>query len=120
MTTATVVGLLTGFGGVGGGFLVVPALPLALVLPMEYAAGTSLVVITLTSAVALAVRTGVGSAPRLGPGARAHRRIRTRRIPRRQSGRPHRHQQALGLCFLGFPHPCHTVSAECRFPSGFP
>ncbi len=32
----------------GGGFLVVPALVLALGLPMAYAAGTSLVVITIT------------------------------------------------------------------------
>lgn len=63
LVTATVVGLLTGFLGVGGGFLVVPALVLALALPMTYAVGTSLVVITLTSAAALAVRTGVGVAP---------------------------------------------------------
>lgn len=60
LITATVVGPLTGFLGVGNGFLVVPALLLALALPMEYAAGTSLVVITLTSAAALAVRTRVG------------------------------------------------------------
>lgn len=66
LITATVVGLLTGFLGVGGGFLVVPVLLLALALPMEYAAGTSLVVITLTSAAALAVRAGVGSAPDWG------------------------------------------------------
>ena len=63
LITATVVGLLTGFLGVGGGFLVVPALLLALALPMEYAVGTSLVVITMTSAVALAVRAGIGVAP---------------------------------------------------------
>jgi len=66
LITATVVGLLTGFLGVGGGFLVVPALLLALALPMEYAAGTSLVVIALTSAAALAVRAGVGPAPDWG------------------------------------------------------
>ncbi len=66
LVTATVVGLLTGFLGVGGGFLVVPALLLALALPMEYAAGTSLVVITLTSVGALAVRAGVGVAPDWG------------------------------------------------------
>jgi len=66
LVTATAVGLLTGFLGVGGGFLVVPALVLALGLPMEYAAGTSLVVITLTSASALVVRIGVGSAPDWG------------------------------------------------------
>ncbi len=60
LITATVVGLLTGFLGVGGGFLVVPALLLALALPMKHAAGTSLVVITLTSAAALAVRAASG------------------------------------------------------------
>ena len=63
LVTATVVGVLTGFLGVGGGFLVVPALVLALALPIEYAAGTSLVAITITSTAALAVRAGVGVAP---------------------------------------------------------
>ena len=58
LVAATVVGLLTGFLGVGGGFLVVPALVLALALPMEHAVGTSLVVIALTSAAALVVRAG--------------------------------------------------------------
>jgi uncharacterized protein len=66
VVTATVVGLLTGFLGVGGGFLVVPALVLALGLPMAYAAGTSLVVITITSASALAVRTGAATHPSWG------------------------------------------------------
>ncbi|WP_239455461.1 sulfite exporter TauE/SafE family protein [Nocardioides gilvus] len=63
LLAATVTGLLTGFLGVGGGFLVVPALVLALGLPMRFAAGTSLVVIALTSAVALSVRAGVGAQP---------------------------------------------------------
>lgn len=63
LITATAVGLLTGFFGVGGGFLVVPALILALGLPMTYAAGTSLVVITITSAAALLVRAGSGADP---------------------------------------------------------
>ena len=67
LVTATAVGLLTGFLGVGGGFLVVPALLLALALPMEYAAGTSLVVITITSLTALAVRAGSGTTPDWGP-----------------------------------------------------
>ena len=66
LVTATVVGLLTGFLGVGGGFLVVPALVLALALPMEYAVGTSLVVMTVTSASALAVRAGAGATPDWG------------------------------------------------------
>ena len=39
------VGLLTGFLGVGGGFLIVPVLVLFARLPLERAAGTSLVVI---------------------------------------------------------------------------
>lgn len=63
LVNATAVGLLTGFLGVGGGFLVVPALTLALAMPLGYAAGTSLVVITLTSAAALAVRAGIGVTP---------------------------------------------------------
>ncbi len=63
LVTATGIGLLTGILGVGGGFLVVPALVLALALPMSSATGTSLVVITLTSAAALAVRAGVGATP---------------------------------------------------------
>ncbi|RBY96540.1 sulfite exporter TauE/SafE family protein [Blastococcus sp. TF02-8] len=63
LVTATAVGLLTGFLGVGGGFLVVPALVLALGLDPRFAAGTSLVVITVVSAAALAVRTGSGVAP---------------------------------------------------------
>lgn len=63
LVTATAVGLLTGFLGVGGGFLVVPALTLALALPMTYAAGTSLVVITITSTAALVTRAGTGIAP---------------------------------------------------------
>ncbi len=63
VVTATVVGLLTGFLGVGGGFLVVPALVLALGLPIGQAAGTSLVVITVTSASALVVRLGATDHP---------------------------------------------------------
>lgn len=66
LVAATAVGVLTGLLGVGGGFLVVPALTLALAMSPVYAAGTSLVVITVTSAAALAVRAGVGPAPDWG------------------------------------------------------
>lgn len=54
--TATVVGLLTGLLGVGGGFVVVPALVLALALPMPVAVGTSLVVIALNCVTAFVSR----------------------------------------------------------------
>jgi uncharacterized membrane protein YfcA len=45
----TAVGVLTGLVGVGGGFLIVPALVLLGGLPMRRAVGTSLVIITLKS-----------------------------------------------------------------------
>ena len=63
LIAATVVGLLVGFLGVGGGFLVVPALMLAMAMPIEYAAGTSLVVIAVTSVTALVARHGAGLSP---------------------------------------------------------
>lgn len=52
----TVVGFMTGMFGVGGGFVIVPALVLALGFEMSVAAGTSLLVISLNSAIALAQR----------------------------------------------------------------
>ena len=58
---ATGVGLITGFFGVGGGFVVVPALVLVLGFDMPTAAGTSLAVIAVNSAAALAARAGHGS-----------------------------------------------------------
>lgn len=58
LAAATVVGLLTGLFGVGGGFVIVPALVLALGFSMPVAVGTSLLVIAINSAVALAVRMG--------------------------------------------------------------
>ncbi|GHF63290.1 hypothetical protein HNQ07_004531 [Deinococcus metalli] len=44
------VGVLTGLVGVGGGFLIIPALVFLGGLPIELAVGTSLVIITLNSA----------------------------------------------------------------------
>lgn len=44
------VGLLTGILGVGGGFLIVPALVMLVGMPMHHAVGTSLVVIAMNSA----------------------------------------------------------------------
>ena len=57
----TIVGLLTGFFGVGGGFVIVPALVLALGFTMPEAIGTSLLVITINSAVALTTRLHSGA-----------------------------------------------------------
>lgn len=56
VAAATGVGLLTGMFGVGGGFVVVPALMLVLGLPTATAVGTSLLVIAINSAVALVPR----------------------------------------------------------------
>ena len=56
IVAGTIVGLLTGFFGVGGGFVIVPALVLALGFSMPEAIGTSLLVITINSAVALTTR----------------------------------------------------------------
>ena len=62
LLTATAVGLLTGFFGVGGGFVVVPALVLVLGFSMPVAVGTSLLVISINSASALVARMGDGLA----------------------------------------------------------
>jgi uncharacterized membrane protein YfcA len=53
MSTALGVGFLTGLLGVGGGFLIVPALALVLGLPMARAVGTSLAVIAVNCAAGL-------------------------------------------------------------------
>ena len=50
----TVVGIITGFVGVGGGFLIVPALVVFGRLPMRLAIGTSLVIIAMKSAIGFA------------------------------------------------------------------
>ena len=56
VAAGTLVGFLTGFFGVGGGFVIVPALVLALRYPMPEAVGTSLLVIAVNSAFALSQR----------------------------------------------------------------
>jgi uncharacterized protein len=53
-----VVGFMTGFLGVGGGFLVVPALVIILRMPMTCAVGTSLLIITLNAVSSMASRLG--------------------------------------------------------------
>lgn len=100
VVTGFAVGVLTGFLGVGGGFLVVPALVLALGLPMPSAIGTSLLVIAVNSVAAFAVRLGHGVQLDWAPlalltiaavlGSVAGRRVAGRVDPRR-----------LGFGFIG-------------------
>jgi len=56
VAAGSVVGFLTGLFGVGGGFVIVPALTLALGLTLPVAIGTSLVVIAGNAAIALGFR----------------------------------------------------------------
>ena len=56
VVAATFVGILTGLFGIGGGFLIVPALILFLRVPTKVAAGTSLVAITVNSLIAFVLR----------------------------------------------------------------
>lgn len=61
VASGLLIGFLTGFLGVGGGFVIVPVLVLALRFQMPVAVGTSLLVIALNTVVALAARAGSGS-----------------------------------------------------------
>jgi uncharacterized membrane protein YfcA len=60
------VGALTGFFGVGGGFMIVPVLMLWFDLGLRRAIATSLVIITLTGVAALASHLVAGAAPDAG------------------------------------------------------
>lgn len=66
LAAGLLVGLMTGFLGVGGGFLVVPALALLLALSMRLAVGTSLAVITVTSVMGVATHLLAGRGLDLG------------------------------------------------------
>jgi uncharacterized membrane protein YfcA len=56
--SGVVVGFLTGLFGVGGGFLIIPALVLLLGLPMTVAVGTSLVIIVINSVAGFTAHAG--------------------------------------------------------------
>jgi uncharacterized protein len=58
LVAGTFVGFLTGLFGVGGGFVIVPALALALQFTMPQAIGTSLLVIFVNTVVAFIARLG--------------------------------------------------------------
>ena len=62
VAAAVGVGFLTGFFGVGGGFLIVPALVLVLRLPMHLAVATSLPIIAINSGTSLVSHLGAGAA----------------------------------------------------------
>lgn len=57
-TYGVATGLITGFLGAGGGFLLIPALVLVLRLPMKTAIGTSLLIIALNSLVGFVADAG--------------------------------------------------------------
>ena len=56
LAAGTLVGFLTGLFGVGGGFIIVPALTLLLRFSMPEAIGTSLLIVGITTTIALATR----------------------------------------------------------------
>lgn len=60
LAAGTAVGFFTGLFGVGGGFVIVPALTLLLGFTMPAAVGTSLLIIAINSATALLARLGHG------------------------------------------------------------
>ncbi len=60
LTAGMLVGAMTGFFGVGGGFLIVPTLAVALAFSMRLAVSTSLVIITATSLMALTAHLAAG------------------------------------------------------------
>ena len=86
---------MTGFFGVGGGFLIVPTLAVALAFSMRMAVGTSLVIITATSLMALSAHLAAGRTLDVGvtvamtvsaiAGALAGVRL-AERVPQRQLG----------------------------------
>lgn len=95
LAAGVTVGAMTGFFGVGGGFLIVPTLTIALALSMRLAVGTSLLIITVTSTLALAAHLAAGRTIELGItaamtaacvlGAAAGVRL-AGRVPQRQLG----------------------------------
>ncbi|MFN2428148.1 MAG: sulfite exporter TauE/SafE family protein [Candidatus Binatia bacterium] len=58
VAAGTGIGFLTGLFGVGGGFVIVPALTLMLGFAMPQAIGTSMLVVAINAAIALAARAG--------------------------------------------------------------
>jgi uncharacterized protein len=95
LASGVAIGAMTGFFGVGGGFLILPTLTIALALSMRLAVGTSLLIITVTSVLALIAHLAAGRTLELGitaamtgacvVGALAGVRL-AGRVPQRQLG----------------------------------
>lgn len=66
LAVGLLVGAMTGLVGIGGDFLIVPTLAIALALSMRLAVGTSLMIITATSTMALIAHLAAGRALDLG------------------------------------------------------
>jgi uncharacterized membrane protein YfcA len=90
--SGTGVGFLTGFLGIGGGFLIVPALTMFAGLTMPVAIGTSLMVIALNCAAGVVGHLGAATMPVLPAvaftaaavtGGVAGERLASRTAPRR-------------------------------------
>jgi uncharacterized membrane protein YfcA len=60
LAAGALIGTMTGFFGVGGGFLIVPTLAIVLALSLRLAVGTSLVIIAATSLMALTAHLAAG------------------------------------------------------------
>jgi uncharacterized membrane protein YfcA len=96
LVAGALVGFLTGFFGVGGGFLIVPTLAIALAFTIRTAVGTSLAIITATSLIGFAVHLLAGRSLDIGvttamaaacaAGALAGTELSTR-VPQRTLGR---------------------------------
>lgn len=96
LAAGLLIGVMTGFFGVGGGFLVVPTLAIVLALSMRMAVGTSLAIITATSVMGLAAHLLAGRSLDVGVtgamtgacvlGALAGAALASR-VPQRQLGR---------------------------------
>jgi uncharacterized membrane protein YfcA len=61
IASGAAVGLMTGILGIGGGFLIVPALVMLVGLPMQMAVGTSLIIIAMNSLAGFLGHAGDGS-----------------------------------------------------------
>ena len=100
---------MTGFFGVGGGFLIVPTLAVALALSTRLAVGTSLVIITATSLMALSAHLTAGRTLDVGitiamtisaiTGALAGVRL-AKRVPQRQLGQSFAALVVLAAAYL--------------------